>query len=186
MIKTKNLALAGLFIAIMLILGYFEKLMNLGLGFGIKLGLSNSVLLLCLYWFSVPMTFTLMLAKVLLTSLLFGGANPTALSLSFAGGLISLIGMALMVNVVKDVSPITAGVVGGVLHNVGQMAVAVLVWSYPLILFQIGLLVIVGGVMGGITGSIVLRMKHLLPYERRKQLGFVTKPDAPKPDSRAQ
>ncbi len=177
MIKTKNLALAGLFIALMLILGYLEKQLDLGMGFGIKLGLSNSVLLLCLYWFSVPMTATLMLAKVLLTSLLFGGANPTALSLSFAGGLISLIGMALMVNVVKDVSPITAGVIGGVLHNVGQMVVAVLLWSYPLILLQIAILVVVGGVMGGITGSIVLRAKHLLPYERRKQLGFVTRQD---------
>ena len=73
------------------------------------------------------------------------------------------------------------GVVGGVLHNVAQMIVAVYAWNYNLLLFWLGLLIIVGGIMGGITGAIVLRMKHLLPYERRKQLGFITKPDALKP-----
>jgi uncharacterized membrane protein YheB (UPF0754 family) len=34
------------------------------------------------------------------------------------------------------------------------------------------LLIVVGGVMGGITGTIVVRLKFLLPYERRKKFGF--------------
>ena len=177
MISTRNLALSGLFVAIMLILGYLEKILSLGLGYGIKLGLSNCVLLLCLYWFGTPISVALMLAKVFLSSILFGGFNPISLSLSLAGGAISMLGMALMVFAVREVSPVGAGVVGGVLHNVGQLLVAILVYNYPLLYSYIALLLVVGAVMGGITGTIVVRLKHFLPYERRKQFGFLSRKD---------
>ncbi len=172
--STKSLALSGLFVAIMLILGYIEKILSLGLGYGIKLGLSNCVLLLCLYWFGVPVSFALMLSKVFLSAVLFAGLNFITLSLSLAGGILSMIGMVLMIFVFRDVSPIGAGIIGGVLHNVGQLLVAILVHRYPVLYTYIALLVIVGAVMGGITGTIVVRLRHLLPYERRKRFGFVS------------
>lgn len=175
---TRNLALAGLFVAIMLILGYLEKILSLGFGYGIKLGLSNCVLLLCLYWFGVPLSLTLMVTKVLLSAILFGGMNPITLSLSFAGGLLSMLGMIAMIYLMREVSPVGAGVVGGVLHNVGQLLVAVLLYRYPMLYTYAALLVVIGGVMGGITGTIVLRLKFLLPYERRKQFGFAGKAEA--------
>lgn len=168
----RNIALAGLFVAIMLILGYFEKILSLGLGYGIKLGLSNSVLLLCLYWFGVPMSIMLMLVKVFLSTVLFGQFSHT-FWLSLAGGALSMLGMSMMVFLVKDISPVAAGVVGGVLHNLGQLAVAIFVFRIiPVIYTYIALLVVVGAAMGGITGTLVVRLKHFLPYERRKQFGF--------------
>ena len=173
--KTRDLALSALFVAIMLILGYLEMILSLGLGYGIKLGLSNCVLLLCLYWFGVPTSFALMLAKVLLSALLFAGFNPISLSLSLAGGLVSLAGMALMVYVVKGLSPVGAGIIGGVLHNLGQVVTAMLVFKYPLLYSYIALLVIVGAVMGGITGGIAVSLKQFLPYERRQLFGFAGK-----------
>ena len=178
--STKNLALSGLFVAIMLILGYLEKILSLGLGYGIKLGLSNCVLLLCLYWFGVPVSFALMLAKVLLSAILFAGLNFITLSLSLGGGILSMAGMVLMIFALRDISPIGAGIVGGVLHNVGQLLVAVFVHRYPVLYTYIALLVIIGAVMGGITGTIVVRLRHFLPYERRKQFGFVTRADPAK------
>ena len=178
--STKNLALSGLFVAIMLILGYLEKILSLGLGYGIKLGLSNCVLLLCLYWFGVPVSFALMLSKVLLSALLFAGLNFITLSLSLGGGILSMIGMVIMIFALRDISPIGAGIIGGVLHNVGQLLVAVFVHNYPVLYTYIALLVIVGAVMGGITGTIVVRLRHFLPYERRKQFGFVTRADSTK------
>ena len=178
--STKNLALSGLFVAIMLILGYLEKILSLGLGYGIKLGLSNCVLLLCLYWFGVPVSFALMLAKVLLSAILFAGLNFITLSLSLGGGILSMAGMVLMIFALRDISPIGAGIVGGVLHNVGQLLVAVFMHKYPVLYTYIALLVIIGAVMGGITGTIVVRLRHFLPYERRKQFGFVTRADPAK------
>ncbi len=178
--NTKNLALSGLFVAIMLILGYLEKVLSLGWGYGIKLGLSNCVLLLCLYWFGVGNSILLMLAKVFLSSLLFGGFNPVSLSLSLGGGALSMAGMVLLVFVVKDVSPVGAGMVGGVLHNVGQLLVAILVHRFPVLYTYMALLVVIGAVMGAITGSLVLRLKHFLPYERRRRFGFAGKQEEPK------
>ena len=185
--NTKNLALASLFVAIMLILGYIEKILSLGLGFGIKLGLSNCVLLLCLYWFGAPLSILLMLAKVFLSGILFGGFNVITLSLSLAGGVLSMLFMILMVEAVKGVSPIGAGIMGGVMHNIGQVLVAVFVHGIFVPTPYIALLVAVGAFMGGITGTIVIRLKLFLPYERRKQLGFITRNDgegnAVKPES---
>ena len=69
--SVKRIALSALLIAVMLILGYIESLIPLGPVPGIKLGLSNSVLLLGLCWLGIPATFVLMFAKVLLSGLLF-------------------------------------------------------------------------------------------------------------------
>ncbi|NLW19983.1 MAG: Gx transporter family protein [Clostridiales bacterium] len=178
--NTRNLALSGLFVAIMLILGYLEKVLSLGWGYGIKLGLSNCVLLLCLYWFGVGNSLLLMVAKVFLAALLFGGLNAITLSLSLGGGILSMAGMILLVFVVKDVSPVGAGMVGGVLHNVGQLLVAILLHRFPVLYTYMALLVVIGAVMGAITGSLVLRLKHFLPYERRQRFGFAGKKEAPR------
>jgi uncharacterized membrane protein len=91
-----------------------------------------------------------------------------------------MIGMVMMIFALRDISPIGAGIIGGVLHNVGQLLVAVFVHNYPVLYTYIALLVIVGAVMGGITGTIVVRLRHFLPYERRKQFGFVTRADSTK------
>ncbi|MEG0145208.1 MAG: Gx transporter family protein, partial [Clostridia bacterium] len=51
---TRNLALSALLVAIMLILGYIENMIPTGPVPGIKLGLSNGVLLLAIYWLGIP------------------------------------------------------------------------------------------------------------------------------------
>ena len=48
--KTRLLAVSAMLVTVMLVLGYLESLIPMGIP-GIKLGLSNSVLLLSLYWF---------------------------------------------------------------------------------------------------------------------------------------
>ena len=64
--SVKRIALSALLIAVMLILRYISSIIPLGPVPGIKLGLSNSVLLLGLCWLGIPATFVLMFAKVLL------------------------------------------------------------------------------------------------------------------------
>ena len=47
-----------------MILGYIESLFPVIVGVpGIKIGLSNSVLMLSLYWLGIPFSFMLMLAR---------------------------------------------------------------------------------------------------------------------------
>lgn len=167
---TRVLALSALFVAVMLVLGYIESMFALGPIPGIKIGLSNSVLLLCLYWLGIPVSLQLMVVKVLLSGLLFGTLQTIQYSL--AGGLLSMLGMILMVYPVKGISPVGAGVVGGVLHNVGQVLLAMLMLQTASLLYYMAILVLVGAVMGGITGTVVTGLKRFLPYERRKRFGF--------------
>lgn len=169
---THKIALSAMLVAVMLVLGYIESLFVLGPIPGIKVGLANTVLLLCLYWLGVPESLQMMVIKVTLTSLLFGSLQT--LQYSLAGGVLSMLGMILMVYVIRGVSPIGAGMVGGVLHNVGQVLMAMITLETTSLLYYMAILVVIGAVMGAITGSIVISLKGFLPYERRKRFGLVT------------
>lgn len=168
--NTMKLALSAMFIAVMLVLGYIESMFALGPMPGIKIGLANGVLLLSLYWLGIPISLQLMAAKVVLSGLLFG--NPMAMQYSLAGGVLSMAGMILTIFVMKGISSIGAGIVGGVLHNVGQVSLAMIVLETTSLLYYMAILVVVGAVMGAITGTVAKTMMHLLPYERRVALGL--------------
>ncbi len=169
--SAQRLALGAMFTAVMLVLGYIESLFTLGPIPGIKLGLSNSVLLLCLYWLGIPASFGLMAAKVLLSGLMFG--NLQTIQYSLAGGLLSMAGMALSIFVIRGMSPVGSGIVGGALHNVGQVLMAMLVLETASLLYYMAVLVVVGAFMGAITGTVVTQLKRFLPPERRKRFGLV-------------
>lgn len=157
---TRRLALAALLVALMMILGYIESLIPTGSIPGIKLGLSNSVLLLSLYWLGVPVSFELMIVKVLLSGFLFG--SPTTMMYAFAGGLLSMIVMTLLIYVARGVSPIGAGIAGGVMHNVGQVGLAMIILETDKLVYYMAILMVVGAVTGAATGTAAkLMMKHL-------------------------
>ena len=82
--KTKRLALLGLFTALAMILSYLEALMPIPLPVpGIKVGFPNIIILFILYRFGMKSAITVSAARVLLVSLLFG--NTLSLAYSLAG-----------------------------------------------------------------------------------------------------
>lgn len=167
-----KITLPAMLLAVMLVLGYIEKLLAItGPVPGIKLGLSNGVLLICLYWLGIPTSVMLMLGKVGLMALMFG-SQPVTMFMSLTGGAVSMLGMVVMVYLIKGISPVGAGIVGGVLHNVGQ--VLFYMWIANLnLLYYLAILVVVGAVMGAITGTVARTLMRFLPYERRVALGIV-------------
>ena len=86
--NTQRLSLGALLLAVMLVLGYLESLIPLSGIPGVKLGLSNCVLMLSLGWLGGGMTLALMAGKVLLSGLLFG--SPFSMLYALAGGLCSM------------------------------------------------------------------------------------------------
>lgn len=154
-----RVALSGLLVALMLVLGYVESLIPINVGVpGIKLGLSNGVLIFAVYMMDIPAAYCLMALKVLLSGLMFGGVS--AIAYAFAGGLLSLTGMCLLSRV-KGIHPVVVSVMGGVLHNVGQVGLAMLILHTNL-LYYLAVLVLVGGVCGALTGVCAAAvMKHL-------------------------
>lgn len=155
--KTKNLSLSAMLVSIMLILGYIESLIPISVGIpGIKLGLANSVLLFSIYYLGIKKSFILMLAKVFLSGFLFG--NPNIMLYSLSGGVLSLAAMCLLVYVFKGFSPVAVGMLGAVMHNVGQVLMAMLQLQTLDLVYYMAVLVLVGALMGSLTGLICVAL----------------------------
>jgi len=162
--QTRKLTLAAILVAVMLVLGYLESLFPVSPVPGIKMGLANSVLLIGIYWVGVRACFQMMVVKTVLLGFMLG--NPMMILYSLAGGVLSLTAMSLLAGR-RGVSPIGAGIAGGVLHNVGQVAVAMLILQTPSLIYYLGILMPVGAGMGLLTGTIAnMLMRHLPPLKR--------------------
>ena len=157
---TRRTAYSGLLLATMLVLGYVESLLPAVAGVpGIKLGLSNSVLIFAVYMLDLPTAWVLMILKVLLSGLLFGGFNT--IMYAMAGGVLSMLFMS-MLSRVKSLHPVVVSMTGGVMHNVGQVAVAMLLLHTPQLLYYMAILIFVGMACGALTGVCATSvMKHL-------------------------
>ena len=155
-----RIALSGLLVALMLVLGYVESMIPLNAGVpGIKLGLSNGVLIFAVYMLDIPTAYSLMALKVLLSGLLFAG--PSAMAYAFAGGLLSLTCMCLLSRV-RGVRPFVVSIVGGVMHNVGQVGLAMIILHTANLAYYLAVLTVVGAACGLLTGVCAEAvMKHL-------------------------
>ena len=162
--ETRRLSLSALLVAVMLILGYIESLVPIGTIPGIKIGLSNSVLLLGLYWFGISATFCLMLVKVVLSGLLFSGFS--AMIYSIAGGVLSLTVMSILFKI-GGFSPVTIGMAGGMFHNIGQVGMAMLILETNKLVYYMAILMFVGLGTGFVTGTIAKLLMNRLPAELR-------------------
>lgn len=112
--KSQRVALYGLLVALMLVLGLLDKSIPItwflsGAIPGIKLGLANTVLLYALYLMDWKSAALLMVAKALLSGALYG--SVTAIAISFSGGVLSLAVMMAVKRVTKA-GALTVGALG--------------------------------------------------------------------------
>ncbi len=165
--NVRTLTKMALLTAAALILGYIDSLIPLVPGVpGIKLGLSNLVLLYAAFYMRPHETALLMLLKVGLSSLLFGSAIGAMYAI--AGGVLSVGGM-LLLHRIKGISPIPVSTVGGILHILGQCAVGTVLISFRFILFYAPWLLISGTVTGLLLGLAARGAFYGIErYERRK------------------
>lgn len=154
----KKLALLGLCTAIAMVLAWVEsQLPPLTAAVpGIKLGLPNIAIIFILYRFGWKEAAAVSFVRILAVSLIF---NPATLPYSLAGGLLSLLGMALLKK--TDLLSVTGvSVAGGLLHNVGQILMAMLLLStaglgyYMIVLAVTG---VVSGIFVGLCGSFAVK-----------------------------
>ena len=164
--NTQKLTLLAVLLSLALILGYVESLIPIMPGVpGVKLGLSNIVLLICLYTVGIKETIVLMLLKILLSTALFG--NVSVMMYSLAGGVLSVVFMVIAKYLLR-LSVIGTSVVGGVFHNVGQVSLAIIILHQRLLLNYMAVLVIVGILTGILTGVItLLLLKHLKVFTKK-------------------
>ena len=159
--RTSRIARVGMFVAVAFVLSYIESLLPINLGVpGIKVGLSNIVVVLCLYESSAKETFGIAMVRILLVGLTFG--NFYSLLYSFAGGILSLF-MMYFLKRMKKFSLYGVSVVGGVSHNVGQSIVAMIVLETSKLIYYLPFLLlsgVVAGVAVGIVSAVLVKRLH--------------------------
>lgn len=164
--KTRTIARFALLTALSLVLGYVESLIPIAPTIpGIKLGLGNTVLLYAVYMGTTLEAALLMLCKVFLSSMLFGGGF-SAMLYSLAGGVLSLAVMLLLVRLPR-VGVIGVSSCGAVSHNIGQIAMASVLLGVGSVWAYFPVLVLSGLVMGPLTGSVSLAVFRSLKKANR-------------------
>lgn len=160
----KHIAYFGLLLTFALILSYVESLIPIFVSIpGVKLGLANLVVLICLYAFPTKYAFLISFMRVILAGLLFGYMFSILYSLS--GAILSLIVMILVKKYLK-LGVLGVSILGGVFHNIGQLIVAITVVSN----YRIGYLfpylflsgILTGAIIGIIANNVIPYLKKLL------------------------
>ena len=128
---------------------------------GIKVGLANIAVVFALYKLGAKEAVFVSLIRVALVSLLFG--NFASLFYSLAGAVLSLAGM-IVLRRFEAVSTVAVSVTGGVLHNVGQIAMACILLETDVIKYYLPFLVLSGtlaGIVIGVVSAIVIKRVNL-------------------------
>ncbi|MBQ6146964.1 MAG: Gx transporter family protein [Clostridia bacterium] len=148
--KTKKLTTLGLAVALALILSYVESLLPPLVAVpGVKVGLPNIVILFLLYRYGWKEAGAVSLVRLLLSAALFTGF--AAFLYGLAGAILSLIGSALLKRSDRF-SPLGVSAAGGVLHNLGQIALAALILESGYIFAYLPVLLLSGTVAGALVG----------------------------------
>ncbi len=151
----------GLCAAIALILSYVEVMLPpiFAAVPGIKIGLANICVIFALYRFGVLDAAIISLVRMIIVAVLFG--NPMTFIYSLAGAALSLAVMALLKRL-DFLSGVGVSVAGGVMHNVGQVLVAMVllrtaeIGYYMVVLTFTG---VISGIFVGLCGGLLI--KHL-------------------------
>lgn len=153
----------GLSIALAMIMSYIEVLVPLSFAVpGIKMGLANIVIIFVLYKLGTKEAVLVSVIRVILVSLLF--SNAMAMAYSIAGAALSLVVMWILKKTDKF-SVIGVSVAGGIMHNVGQIIMAIILLGTEQIALYLPVLIVTGtitGVVIGIVAGIVInRFKNI-------------------------
>ncbi len=158
----KHIAYLGLLLTLALILSYVESLIPVFVSVpGVKLGLANLVVLICLYAYPAKYAFLISGMRVILAGLLFG--SLFSILYSMVGAFLSLIIMLFAKKIFK-LGILGVSILGGVFHNVGQLLVAMAVVSNYRISYLFPYLLLSGILTGAIIGFIA---NMIVPYLKK-------------------
>ena len=151
----RKTAFMGVFLALAMICSYIEMLIPFDFGIpGVKLGLTNIVVVLMLYSIGTKEAFCVSVIRIFLVGILY----------SLGGGILSFLVMALLKKG-NHLGCISVSVAGGIAHNIGQILIAALVVSSHYVLYYSPVLLIAGLLTGFLIGllaqELIVRLRFL-------------------------
>ena len=157
--RIRQITIIALCTSLALLLSYVEMLIPVliqGVP-GIKMGLPNIAIVFALYALGAKKTILISLIRVAIMSMLFG--NFTYFLYSIAGAALSLTVMIILKKL-DIMSTVGVSVAGALVHNVGQILVAMALMQtsqigwYLIVLSATG---VVSGVFVGLCGALVVK-----------------------------
>ena len=161
--SSRRLARYALLSARAMALSWLESLVPLAGAVppGVKLGLTNLVVIFALYRMSLRDAAVISLIRVVLVAFTFG--NSYSFAYSLAGAALSLAVMALLKRSGKF-SLLGVSVAGGVSHNIAQVLVAMAVMETSRLAWYLPVLLVSGiaaGVCVGAAGALIVKRIRL-------------------------
>ncbi len=165
--KAGKVARMGLLFALSMVLSLVEGALPAlpMLPPGMKLGLSNVVVMYCLFFLNAPCAYVLAVLKALFVFLVRGF---TAGLLSLCGGLLSVTVMLLCLQLKRlNLTYLSISIAGAVCHNLGQTAAASLLLGSGMVLYYLPVVLCSGVVMGLLTGLVLKASMPLFQHIQR-------------------
>lgn len=160
--KSRYIALMGLMLALASALQFLESLIPIPLPLGVKPGISSIVVMVVLVKFGFASAMT---TAVLKSGFVFITRGATAFCMSVSGGILSVAVMGVFFAASRrsknGTGILPMSVLGGISHNMGQLAAASVFTGSVLTLSYLPVLVIAGTVSGIFTGIV---FKLILPH----------------------
>lgn len=153
--KTRFIAVMGLMLALASALQFLEGMIPIPLPLGVKPGISSIVVMVVLVKFGFASAMTI---AVLKSGFVFITRGAAAFCMSVSGGVLSVAVMGVFLAVTRKSKNGTGilpmSVLGGVFHNIGQLAAASVFMGSVLTLSYLPVLVIAGIISGAFTGTV--------------------------------
>lgn len=165
-LRIRRTAFCGMFTALAVIMGYIESFIAIpGLLPGMKLGLSNCVILFVLMAYGMPWALLVSLVRIIVINSLFG--NLTWAVFSLAGAVLSIFVMALLKRT-GAFSAVGISIAGGAAHNLGQTIVAMILFQNAGMIYYFPMLILFGLAAGFFVGLVSGRVYRIAGRYSRK------------------
>lgn len=162
-LRIRRMVLTGLLFAVILVLVVLENELQIPAPApGVKLGLSNIVVMYSLFF--VEKREALLLA-VLKSLFVFLTRGAIAAFLSLCGGLLSILVMIVFLLIFRErISYFMISILGAVSHNIGQIIAVSFLYTSLYLWSYLPVLLIAGVIAGGVTSTL---LKVTLPALKR-------------------
>ena len=160
--ELKSVTRLSMFLALAVVLNIVENVIPIFQGVvpGVKLGLTNIVILFVLYKYGFKEAISLSVTRVILVGILNTGLFSVAFFLSLSGAILSILMMGLVKKLTK-LSIVGVSVIGSLFHSLGQIiVVAIILYSWTAFNY-LPILILFSVPTGILTGIIC---KELLKY----------------------
>lgn len=174
---TRKIVILGFFLALAIAVAMFESMIPDFFLPGFKLGLANIVIVILLFGVGWKEALIVDVLRVFVVSLLRGNMLTMGGVMSYVGMALSFLGMLLLYLLWKKASVIFVSIIGALLHDVGQIIVAIFYQETISIIYYLpfmALLSIGTGALAGIVAIAVLKngvLKRYLEQMERKKNG---------------